>query len=84
MNLYDYPSMSKAISKIAPDLPTIQRVIFAKNINNMCVHGHSDFSPAELLAIVRYLNITGTLDRDQRNKLMGLIYDAEKVINVDK
>lgn len=73
-----YSDVSKRIKKLVPELTTIQQVFIAKNIADLYTFGENDCTQSDMLAIIRFLNITGTIDKTQREKLEKLVNDAEK------
>ncbi len=69
---------SDTVKRLAPELTSIQRVVIASTIAGMSESENTDFSKSDLTAVIRFLNITGIIDKTQREKLLSLMETAEK------
>lgn len=69
---------SDTVKRLAPELTSIQRVVIASTIAGMSESENTDFSKSDLAAVIRFLNITGIIDKTQREKLLSLMETAEK------
>ena len=75
MNFFE---TSNAVKENVPELTSIQRVVLVANIAGMSLHENTDFSKSDLTAVIRFLNLTGTIDKTQREYLLSLMETAEK------
>lgn len=77
MKIEDYLTASKAVKKIAPDLPDIKRVYLAKHISDLYMYGRTRLALDQITAVINFMKISNDITDKQRNELLFLVSEAE-------